>query len=100
MWREPWDVGGGLTLFPFNRKQVRNSAIGYTAVSVPGRRQRLRFSRSTLGVGFKPGAQHGQRDRVHRRTQTGGFLRNFDAVRASFGKALTIASVPVQDFSR
>ena len=37
----PWEVGGGLTLFPFRRKQVRmnieaiymhNSAIGYTAV--------------------------------------------------------------------
>lgn len=38
---DPWEVGGGLTFYPFNRKQVRvniegiymhNSAIGYTAV--------------------------------------------------------------------
>jgi hypothetical protein len=38
---EPWEVGGGLTFFPFKRKQVRvnmeaiymrHSAIGYTAV--------------------------------------------------------------------
>jgi hypothetical protein len=38
---DPWEVGGGLTLYPLNRKQVRvnieaiymhNSAIGYTAV--------------------------------------------------------------------